>query len=173
MILLWQSQYSSISAALLTQPFVENNKPKRNSWTFYFWSTCCCELWFQMWRQNSNCLQISLFYDFQNDAQDNSIPHKSRSRLHSEAQFHIKHSGFRYTSNTALMQPSFSGLFVTWANLPETRSYVCYPVKHKDCIDKVKSQSDTHPRWPSRPAWPIQAHWRWPRWLFPWWWPLE
>lgn len=97
------SQYSSISAALLTEPFMKNNKPKKNSWRFYlkinstsdFWSTCSCELWVQMWRQNSiNCLQISLFYDFQNDAHDNSIPHKRRSRLHSEAQFHIKRFRF-------------------------------------------------------------------------------
>lgn len=56
-------------------------------------------------------------------------------------------SGFHYTSNTALMQPSFSGLFVTWAYLPETHQHISFfTLKHifKYCIDgKTKSQSDS------------------------------
>lgn len=61
------------------------------------------------------------------------------------------------------------GVF-TW----NTRSYLLLSCETQGLHwQNVKSQSDTHPRWPFHPVWPIQAHWRWPRWPFPWWWPLE
>lgn len=145
-------QYFSCSPN--TEPLMKNNKPKRNSWTFYLkinsisdphvlvsFGSRCEDKTPTVFK--SACFMISKMMPLTTVFHISAVP--GCTRRHSSIS---NVSGFCYTSNTALMQPSFSGLFVTWAYLPETQDHISFSSCKTQGLhwQKGKSQSKHSPQ---------------------------